>query len=291
MFKIFNEEKHAEQMLENGFLLKEVNSYELGILSKYYFTELKLNRNKVRDKLVEFCKEYDKNFDEVIYRKMLNGIVEYGKKFDFVNVDIIKITKNELEVISKINDFKREKILFVMLVFAKYRNMLNLEKDVKIRKESKKHTRNGLDRYFVTEKHSAIIRNAKVTMSVKNRNVVFRYFEDLGIVKMTNNCNFELLFVEKINENSEVVIEIDNFEDFIYHYYKWKDEKSVVECDVCGRPILKTSNRKKYCNSCWKEKDLELNKKRCAKYYKNKNSHGLDDHENISNTNNFHVDD
>lgn len=253
MFKIFNEEKHAQYMLENGFKLKEFNSYELGILSKHYFSNTNLNRPQVREELINFCIKHDKEFDAVLRRSTLNNLIEYGKKFDFINVDTIKITKKELDVISSINDFKKEKILFVMLVFSKYRHMSNKEKDIKIRNESKKNTRKGLDKYFVTEKHTTIIKEAKVSISKADRNVVFRYFEDLDILRMTMKCNFELHFVDSEINKDDVVIEIDNFKNFIYYYYQWKDVGKYIKCEACGCIDKQNSNSMKYCNKCFEE--------------------------------------
>lgn len=262
MFKIFNEEKHAQYMLENGFKLKEFNSYELGILSKYYFSNTELNRPQVREELINFCIKYDKEFDAVLRRSTLNKLVEYGKKFDFINVDTIKITKKELDVISSINDFKKEKILFVMLVFSKYRHMANKEKDVKIRNESKKNTRKGLDKYFVTEKHTTIIKEAKVSMSVRDRNAIFRYFEDLNILRMTMKCNFELYFVDDEIGKGDVVIEIDNFKNFIYYYCQWKDVGKYITCEICECIDKAEIHNKKYCKECAKEIDREKAKER-----------------------------
>jgi len=47
--------------------------------------------------------------------------------------------------------------------------------------------------------------------------------------------------------------------------------------------IKQTSNRKKYCSSCWKDKDAELNKQRCKRYYHKKKqiSHGLENPANL----------
>ena len=261
MFKIFNEENHVEYMFKNGFALKEVNSYELGILSKYYFSKMNYNRTQVREALIEFVAEYDKSFDPVFKRKMINSVIKYGKKFDFINITNIKITKKELELISSIDDFKREKILFVMLVLAKFRNLATIEKNIKVRSKHKVNTYKGLHRYFVTEKHTTITKEAKVSLSVKDRNVIFRYFEDLGIVKFTQKCNFELLFIEPPAPDDEVIIEIDNLNNFVYYYYRWKQKGKYIHCEVCGCIDKATSNNKKYCNTCWKEKEREDNRR------------------------------
>ncbi|MGJ0846612.1 hypothetical protein ACR77J_07980 [Tissierella praeacuta] len=265
MFKIFDEEKHAQYMLKNGFMLKEFNSYELGVLAKYYFNE-DLNRPEVRNKLISFCIKHDKNFDPIISRQALNRLVEYGKKFDFFNIESIKITKNELEIISNMNDFKKEKILFAMLVFSKYRHMINKEKDIKLRNKNNEKQRKGLEKHFVTEKHPTIMKESKVSMSVKDRNSTFRYFEDLGLLRMTMSCNFELYFVDKEFSEDDVMIEIDNFKNFIYYYYQWKDKGKYIRCDVCGCIEKATNNRTKYCDECWKERHREIKRETWHKY-------------------------
>lgn len=46
----------------------------------------------------------------------------------------------------------------------------------------------------------------------------------------------------------------------IYFYIIWAKTVKINKCEVCGKRIEVSSNRQKYCNKCWKEKERELRK-------------------------------
>ena len=73
------------------------------------------------------------------------------------------------------------------------------------------------------------------------------------------------------------------FRNYIREFRGFKYNDKIIHCIQCGVPIKQTSNRRKYCSSCWKERDAELNKQRCKRYYNKKKqfSHGLENPANL----------
>ena len=70
----------------------------------------------------------------------------------------------------------------------------------------------------------------------------------------------------KRNTNKKRVL-WGSFGDVILENIKYNLD-GTKQCEVCGKRIEVSSNRQKYCDKCWKEKERELRKEINKKYYK-----------------------
>lgn len=250
MIRIFNEEIHAKKMLENGFLLKKVNGYELSILAKYYFKNEKINRPKTRQKLIDFTKGYFEDFDEVKYRKMINSSVEQGRKYNYIKIENIGITQNEFKIIKDLNDIKLEKILFFMIIISKVANSISKQKynqNIDKTKYKNEDLKEYVDRFFVCNKHSQIMNECKIKTSVKQRNKMFKTLVEKKLLDMTKKCNFKVLCIDTEGEN---ILNINHLDEFVLEYVR-KIGGKVIECGCCDKLVeVKRNARTKYCEEC-----------------------------------------
>ncbi len=51
------------------------------------------------------------------------------------------------------------------------------------------------------------------------------------------------------------------FKNYIREFRGFKYNDKIIHCIQCGIPIKQTSNRRKYCSSCWKDKEKEDNRR------------------------------
>jgi len=51
------------------------------------------------------------------------------------------------------------------------------------------------------------------------------------------------------------------FRNYIREFRGFKYNDKIIHCTQCGIPIKQTSNRRKYCSSCWKDKEKEDNRR------------------------------
>ena len=51
------------------------------------------------------------------------------------------------------------------------------------------------------------------------------------------------------------------FRNYIREFRGFKYNDKIIHCTQCGMPIKQTSNRRKYCSSCWKKRHQELKNK------------------------------
>ena len=126
---IFCEKKHAEWMLENGFH-NFMSSQDLSILARY-LKYIGKNKTQIKSDLIDFCKRYNPEFNEVIYDKKIRWVIGTCDKYKLRITMSIKVTEKELETIKSVKNYKYEKILFVMLVIAMYfkHNRIRIQND------------------------------------------------------------------------------------------------------------------------------------------------------------------
>jgi hypothetical protein len=148
----------------------------------------------------------------------------------------ILITKNEIEIIKGLKNYRYEKILFTMLVLAKYFKFTNTSVEKK-----KSHSEN-INKYFLNKKFNSILKYAH-TSQKKNENIKHYLIENKLIEQTYNGKAFKILFTD-MNDCSEEVIcitDIDNLIDFYPPY-----------CEDCGK-ILEKKYKHNKCLSCYQE--------------------------------------
>lgn len=249
---IFDEKKAAEEILENGFS-SFMSRKDLGILAKY-FKYLGKNKTQIRKSLIEFCEKYSLEFNEVLSRERINNAINNSDKFGLRLPASINVTESELESIKNIGNYNRQKILFVMLVIAKYAKYS--ETRYKPKKESIYD-----DNFYVNEKTTSILKMAKVNMNKIDRRKVFADFKKLGVIDSTYSGAFRIMIVDELSPILLTISDMDNMIDF----YPFKNE---ITCEICGKLVEKTGKRQKYCLDCYKKYDIAKSPERFLKWNK-----------------------
>jgi len=245
---IFDEKKAAEEILQNGFS-SFMSNKDLGILAKY-FKYLGKNKIQIRKSLIEFCEKYNPEFNEVLSREKINNAINSSDKFGLRLPVIINITESELKSIKNIENYNRQKILFVMLVIAKYAKYSGTR--YKAKKESIYD-----DNFYVNEKTTSILKMAKVNINKIDRRKVFVDFNKLGIIKPTYGGGFQIMIVDELSPISLTITDMDDMIDF-YPFY----------CEKCGK-LAEKSKRHNYCEECYQE-DLRNRKTKTMKKLRTK---------------------
>ena len=233
---IFYEEEYAKNLLKNGFAYF-MSFDDLSALARY-FKYMGKNKLQIRKSLIEFCKKWNPDFNEILARNKIENAIKVTDKYGIRFPMDVNITTSELEKIKSAGNYKKQKILFVILVIAKYfkYNDTSLEKK-KIDKCS--------DRFFANENITNILRMARVNASKKERiNIQYELQRD-GFITSIGEKSFEVHIVDDNPNISIVVSNMNNIVDF-YPFY----------CEKCGRIVQKTGNRQKYCLECYKKIEI-----------------------------------
>lgn len=221
-------------MLKKGFMTNHKNVYELLILSKYYYAE-GLQHDEVKSKVVEFCEKYVDFFSIEEWYKIINKTVDIAKKSKFTTGIKVEITKNELDIIQKLEKLNEQKLAFVMLVLYKFYGYRKFEISIE-------------DLY----------RLCKLNINSKTKLELLQSLTSKELIDINMGSKRWVKFAEK---DGDTIITITNFDDYIFEYLKYIGEGKYGNCEECRKIIKLTSNRKSHCTDCWKIHRNEYQKK------------------------------
>jgi hypothetical protein len=241
----YNEEEYAKQIEKNGFLTK-YHMYELTILVKYWKSQ-GIKPKQRKEMAYKFCEKYIENFNKVKYFRKINTVLRNGSKKNnpLIIIKEIPITDAEIEYINNLDiDYNYKKVLFTLLVNNK------IKKEVcKIRYGDvlKFNYVGGKQKYF-----NDIFEMSKIPNTYKINNIM-NYLSNNGYIDIRTKGKINLLFVESIESSNKIVFNITTFDNIGYYFDWYNEDEKIIRCEDCGKLIKQTSNRRKYCSSCWKE--------------------------------------
>ena len=237
---ILNEEKYAKTIYDG------INKDEKSIMAKIrYITRYLLYTEKNSDEIiyesvVNWLKKYHDNFDESCYSNLISDAIKKAHKYPFYNIENIKITKSELDIISSLDDLRAEKVLFVLLCMAKQQCVSN-------------GFTNGLVKYSITE----LCKMARISVPADDREYILYNIVQKGFLGYPKKNNTQCLIVNFINNDDEEVLALDetDCQELAYVYLNWKnDGKGYTRCQKCNKIIKQSKTRpRKYCEECAKE--------------------------------------
>jgi len=235
---------------------------DLTILAKFYFFK-NLNEEQTRKKLNEFCYNHNPEYNEIIFGNKIDQAIKTAKKNKLYIPENIIITNSEIDKIKKIGDYRLEKILFALLICAKYQNQSTKKW------REKKNKPNDSSRFFVNKTFSPVISLAKVHASYKEQLIIGEKLKKEGYIVFNdlrgdNDGSFEIFYADTEYNDDNIFAEITSRDDIIDFYPPY------LICLGCGKEIEKDHNSRKYCVDCWKEKKKATDRAYIKKTYKKK---------------------
>ena len=224
MNTIFDEKEYAEQLLSKP--QQYIKARSLYILVKYYKNE-GFNKIDTMDRIKLFCIQQDPDYNFILAEKLFKKLENSYKKAELKNKRIVGITQKELDIIKQIKDYKKEKILFTMLILSKM-------------------SHGSSDKYYINNiSETVIFKFAKLSSNKEDRDKIIYELNRDGYISTPydNSKTITINFVDKDGEN---IIWIENIDKMIDYY--------PVYCDKCGEQMTKISYKKAICDKCYKEK-------------------------------------
>lgn len=222
------------------------------VLAKHYLGE-GCERDQVIFNINNFmCKHYQ-GYIFANWQKTIKNIVDrINRKGDFNLVDVreVRVYKEELDVIRSMFDLKFEKLAFTLLVYAKIYNILN------------KNNTNWVNAEF-----KDVLNDTGMRISRHDGALMVYELKKKGLVqpsKVVDSTNIKVLFAE---DDGDIAFKVLHFDNIIDYYLQWIEPDKYMNCEVCGVPVRRTSNRRKYCDECGREIRTEQNRSKSLKYY------------------------
>lgn len=236
---ILNEEKYAKSIYDGKNEEEKSILSKVGYITRYLLYVENKNDDEIYCKSVEWMKKHHDNFEESCYSNLISDAIKMAHKKPFYNIDSIRVTQSELDIISSLNNLRAEKVLFVLLCMAKQQSM------------SMGFT-NGLVKYFITD----LCKMARISVPAEDREYILYNIIQHGFLDYPKKNNTKCLFVTFIDDIGEPVLSLNEIDckELAYVYLNWKnDGKGYTRCQKCNRLMKQSKTKpKKYCEECAK---------------------------------------
>lgn len=232
---ILNEFELAEKILESNYITKKE---ELFIVAKYLRREMKCDVLETYAILNTIMENSFNNFKALEYASYLENLSVRAIEYELKKVDEIIITKKEYKRIADVENAKLKRLLFTLLVHAKFHNELS-------------SSNNNWCNIQIKE----LYRAARVsTRNSKEKALFLCRLNNLGTIDFSRqnvNHNIKCLIVDDSKNDAELVV--TDLRELGYQYLNHNDPTQFSYCDKCKK-IIKRNNKNdfstKYCNEC-----------------------------------------
>ena len=244
---ILNEERYAKGVYDGeNTEIKSVMS-KIRYITRYLIHTENKTDEEAYECSVEWMKKHHNNFDESCYSNLISDAIKKAYKYPFYNIENLKITRSELDIISSLDNLRAEKVLFVLLCMAKQQSISN-------------GFTNGLVKYSITE----LCKMARISVPADDREYILYNIVQCGFLGYPKKNNTQCLIINFINDDDDVVLTLDEVDcqELAYIYLSWKNNgKGYTRCQKCNRLIKQSKTKpRKYCEEC--AKDVEREQKR-----------------------------
>lgn len=240
---IMNEYTYAENLLNKQELkisdLGSKPSSTLNLLARYY-REIGKDNDEIKKLLSDFLHRCLK--DKYKESKWIDSIfyqVVKSKKYTLKKVDNVSVTKSEMRVIQSVKGKSRQKILFTLLVLAKYYNAVSDKNNNWTNLEYKK-----------------IFKLANVQLSIQNQALLINDLYNCGLVNVSKNVGKPNIQVNFVDNETNTVLTITQLKDLGKEYLLFCGE-DYIRCQKCGSIIKNYRNSNKYCKKCGQYQPIE----------------------------------
>lgn len=250
---ILNEKKYAKDIYDGkNTEIKSVMA-KIRYITRYLIHIENKTDEEVYEYSVEWMKKHHDNFDESCYSNLISDAIKKAYKYPFYDINNIKITQSELDIISSLDNLRAEKVLFVLLCMAKQQSTSN-------------GFTNGLVKYSITE----LCKMARISVPAEDREYILHDIVQRGFLGYPKKNNTQCLIVNFINYDDEAVLILDEMDcqELAYIYLNWKnDGKGYTRCQKCNRLIKQSKTKpRKYCEECATDVERNNTRERVRRY-------------------------
>lgn len=238
-----NEYTYAENLLNKQDLkacdLGDKPSSTLNLLARYY-REIGKNDDEIKELLSDFLNRCLK--DKYKESKWIDSIfyqVIKSKKYNLKKVDNVIVTKSEMEIIQSVKGKSRQKVLFTLLVLAKYYNAVS-----------------DKNKNWTNLEYKKIFKLANVQLSIQNQALLINDLYNCGFVNVSKNVGKPNIQVNFVDNESDAVLTITRLKDLGKEYLMFCGE-DYIRCQKCGTLVKNYKNTNKYCKTCGQYQPIE----------------------------------
>ena len=257
----FDRTAKAKRILKNG--VHATSAYakdELRTAAWYLINKTTYSTKRINERLRSVSSDYFKGMPGEYIDASVRDIISSTAVEDSSNIDTapkaITIYREELEQIEKLGHDDTERLAFVFLCVAKmfpYSQIYECNSELyqlawRYRYDSKKKV--------VIERHDGRRVGGNEPTNRVNRlcqEGIVRYSVRINKSSKQKKPSSAAMFsVPIVRSDGDIAFVIDapDEDSLVLYYDRYKGYGGIITCEHCGKPVLKTGRRQKYCAGC-----------------------------------------
>lgn len=200
-------------------------------VAKYYYV-CGYKKNDVSQKVSEYILRSSPDASLVKYQDAIDRCVSIAEHQQLIELDGIDVMRSEMDLIAGQPTMARRRVLFTLIVLARFMNEVNPKN-------------NG----WVNAEQKDIFAMANVTINMRRRGEMLHEMKEAGLIdfsRIVDNTNVRVLVLD---DGGDPACTIDDFRNLGYQYMQLTGGNYLV-CANCGLVVPRNSNRQMYCPSC-----------------------------------------
>ena len=252
---VMNEYKYAENLVNKENLsIEDIGtkpSRTLNILARYY-REIGKDDDTIKRLLLDFLQRcLQDNYKESRWIDSVFRQVKYSRKYGLKRVDGIHITKSEIDTIQLVKGKRKQKVLFTLLVIAKYYNAVSENNN-----------------NWANTDYRKVFSLANVQITTQDQGLMINELYRNNLINLSRNVGKPNRQVNFIDDKADVVLTITQLKDLGNEYLLYCGE-NYVHCERCGAVVRKSRNGKtRYCKKCSEIVNKEKTRERMSRIRK-----------------------
>lgn len=266
---IFNKDRLAKEVVKNGICDGDFSAkYKMKLAATYLKCNTTYCRSVAISKLKKITVGYFYGMPDSYVDTIISDLYDKSKATCSEQISVVvTIYQSEMNKILKLEKLDLQKMAFVFLVYSKYRGFLQ-----PIQYKHKKIEQANSDMFRLAGiKASGTVKNNLLYNLTESGMVEFesvrnkQYWHSKTGVNQKNVFSIPYQNEYLLNPVDKPIIYIRDFDNMILYFKRFIGEDGVDSCNICGAPIIKSSNSKKFCDNCAIESKRLCNKKSAIK--------------------------
>ena len=235
----FNTQERVDSILNGPINITTIKSVLFHLIWDLYHKGI-TSQNEIEAYVNNFMSKRSMDYHPSCYARTIRFDIKTVSGMRWRNIEgKVPIRKSEVEYISSFNDIKKEKLLFVYLAIAKFRDM-------------SRDTPN----HWEDEDDTKVFKMARVNIPACERDLfIYRLSNSSEKIHMNNKINNVSKRIDYISDdiNDPIILQLDesNYKELAFTYLNWKNNGGYKRCKDCGR-LFKIKGNRQYCFKCEK---------------------------------------
>lgn len=234
---ILDEYKIAEQALAENMVK---HKKDLFVVAKYLRHEVGCTVDESYSILSSLLYNSFGQSESIKTTEYLIKMAKQAENYELRNIEYLGITSQELKLIRCVNDSKKERLLFSLLVHAKFNNELSVDNN--------NWCNIGINELYKTAKVS--------TRNSKERAIILNRLKNSGYISFScRNTNLNIR-CEFVDDKSDYELLLSDLRELGYQYLNLDNQEYFTYCENCGVIVKRKSKNDhstRYCSICFNE--------------------------------------